>query len=71
MSPPVTKVNVMFLDTNNKALYQARWIARIRKMEGKRIELTYKKRYAIKGEDIGAALTVANGDSFNVLDDIK
>ena len=21
MSPPVTKVNVMFLDTNNKALY--------------------------------------------------
>ena len=40
-------------------------------MEGKRIELTYKKRYAIEGEDIGAALTVANGDSFNVLDNIK
>jgi hypothetical protein len=72
MPPTVTKINVMFLDTDNKALYQARWIARIRKTEGKRsFELTYKTRYPIEGEDIGAALTVANGDGFSVSNDNK
>ncbi|KAH6853158.1 hypothetical protein B0I37DRAFT_317145 [Chaetomium sp. MPI-CAGE-AT-0009] len=64
--PTVTKINVMFMDTDNKALYQARWSARIRKKEGTpNLELTYKKRYTIEGEDIDAALTAVNRDGFN------
>jgi hypothetical protein len=70
--PTVTKINAMFMDTNDKTLYQARWSARIRKKEGiSNFELTYKKRYAIEGKDIGAALTAANLDGFNASHDNK
>ncbi|KAL2200281.1 hypothetical protein P885DRAFT_57162 [Corynascus similis CBS 632.67] len=64
--PTVTKINVMFMDTNKKTLYQARWSARIRRKEGRpKLELTYKKRYAIEAEDIDAALTEASCDGFD------
>jgi hypothetical protein len=72
-SPPTaTKINVMFMDTDNKALYQAGWSARIRKKEGNPdFELTYKKRYPIEGEDIDAALRDAKRDGFDASRDDK
>ncbi|OQE14153.1 hypothetical protein PENFLA_c040G09494 [Penicillium flavigenum] len=51
------KMNVQFLDTCSKDIYTAGWSARIRKAENDGLELTYKKRYAISGVEIDAALT--------------
>ncbi|OOQ91481.1 hypothetical protein PEBR_00849 [Penicillium brasilianum] len=66
MPPTVTKLNVQFIDTRCKEIYTAGWSVRIRKEEGEdKFELTYKKRYAITGGDIDAALTRANNDGFN------
>ncbi|KGO76916.1 hypothetical protein PITC_004500 [Penicillium italicum] len=65
MAPTITKINVQFLDTGFKEIYAAGWSARIRKTENEdEFELTYKKRYAIMGGDIDAALTTANTDGF-------
>jgi hypothetical protein len=64
--PLATRINVQFLDNSSKELYAADWSARIRKTENEEdFELTYKKRYAITGGDIEAALTTANNDGFN------
>jgi hypothetical protein len=66
MPPIVTKLNVQFIDTCCREIYTAGWSVRIRKEEGDdKFELTYKKRYAITGGDIDAALTRANNDGFN------
>lgn len=62
----VTKMNVQFLDTNDKILYNIGWSPRIRKVQGKAVfELTYKRRYKIANGDIDAALTTANKDAFD------
>jgi hypothetical protein len=69
MPTSVTKMNVQFLDTNAKAIYSAGWSPRIRKTEDDTdFELTYKKRYAITGGDIDAALTTANTEGFDSSD---
>ncbi|RKK65610.1 hypothetical protein BFJ69_g16135 [Fusarium oxysporum] len=69
MPPSVTKQNIQFLDTDSKDIYAAGWSARIRKSENDdSLELTYKKRYAIVGGDIDAALTTANNDGFEAGD---
>lgn len=69
MPPSVTKQNIQFLDTSSKDIYTAGWSARIRKTENDdSLELTYKKRYAIVGGDINAALTTANNNGFNASD---
>lgn len=60
-----TKMNVQFLDTCSKDIYIAGWSARIRKAENDDLELTYKKRYAISGGEIDAALTTAKVDGFD------
>ena len=53
MSTSVIKMNVQFVDDDNKTIYNAGWSPRIRKMEGEdKIELTYKKRYPVTGSDI-------------------
>jgi hypothetical protein len=66
MTPTVTKMNVQFLDKSSKELDAADWSARIRKIENEdNFELTYKKRYAVTGDDIEAALIAANDDGFN------
>jgi len=66
MPDTVTKMNVEFLDTNAKDIYNNGWSPRVRKTEGENdFELSYKKRYAITGSDINAALTQANNDGFN------
>ncbi|KAJ5455414.1 hypothetical protein N7475_010535 [Penicillium sp. IBT 31633x] len=64
MTPTSTKLNVQFLDTCSKEIYRAGWSPRIRKEKKDEFELTYKKRYAITGGDIDAALTTANTDGF-------
>jgi hypothetical protein len=66
MTPIATKLNVQFLDKSSKEIYKAGWSARIRKSENEnKLELTYKKRYTIRGGDIDAALIMANNDGFN------
>ncbi|KAL3483406.1 hypothetical protein BJX62DRAFT_249491 [Aspergillus germanicus] len=66
MPKTVTKLNVQFLDTNCKEIYSAGWSPRIRKTKDEdEIELTYKKRYPITGDDIDGALTAANKDGFD------
>ncbi|KAE9980115.1 hypothetical protein EG328_000480 [Venturia inaequalis] len=71
MPTSVTKLNVLFLDTDNKTIYGSGWSPRIRKMEGDNIfELTYKKRYDITNGDIDAALTQANKNGFDSADTI-
>ena len=62
----VTKMNVQFLDTNDKTLYNNGWSPRIRKMQGRvDFDLTYKRRYKIVNGDIDAALTTANNNGFD------
>ncbi|WP_219834810.1 hypothetical protein [Paenibacillus sp. R14(2021)] len=66
MPTTVTKMNVAFLDTNAKDIYNNGWSPRIRKTEGESdFELSYKKRYAITNNDINAALTQANNEGFD------
>lgn len=67
MPKSVTKMNVQFLDTPEKEIYDAGWNLRIRKVEGKPdFELTYKKRYPISDGDIDAAVVIANNqDGFD------
>jgi hypothetical protein len=74
MPTSVTKMNVQFLDTDTKDIYNNGWSPRIRKMEGaNKFELTYKKRYPISGEpndpgiedNIDAVLTTAKNEGFD------
>ncbi|MFZ6639673.1 hypothetical protein ACO0LL_07995 [Undibacterium sp. TC4M20W] len=66
MPTSVTKMNVLFMDTNAKDIYGNTWIARIRKTEGESdFELTYKKRYAIDNGNITEALYKANAEGFD------
>lgn len=60
-----TKMDVQFLDTCSKNIYAGGWSTRIRKAENDDLELMYKKRYAILGGEIDAALTTANEDHFD------
>ena len=65
LTPTPIQMAVQFLDDNDKTLYTAGWSPRLRRIEGKPLELTYKKRYPIEGEDIDAALEDANRDGFD------
>ncbi|PMD50970.1 uncharacterized protein K444DRAFT_706710 [Hyaloscypha bicolor E] len=66
MPTKVTKMNVQFLDTSTEEIYNTGWSPRLRKIEGVAdFEETYKKRYAITGGDIDAALTTANNEGFD------
>jgi hypothetical protein len=66
MPTSVTKMNVQFLDTNAKDIYNAGWSPRIRKTEDEDdFELTYKKRYPISNGNIDATLTTANNEGFD------
>ncbi|KAK4667960.1 uncharacterized protein QC764_703170 [Podospora pseudoanserina] len=69
------RMDVQFLDTPSREIYNAGWSPRIRKIEGESgYELTYKKRYpiidhqadgAIDTGDLLTALTVARDDGFD------
>lgn len=66
MPTSVTKMNVQFLDTNAKDIYNAGWSPRIRKTENENdFELTYKKRYSVSNGNIDGALTTANNEGFD------
>jgi hypothetical protein len=61
----VLKMNVQFLDTDSKEIYDNGWCPRVRKTEGEPdFELTYKKRYPITGGDIDSALATAAAEGF-------
>ncbi|WP_026910655.1 hypothetical protein [Patulibacter minatonensis] len=65
----VTKMNVQFLDTSAKDIYDAGWSPRIRKTEGESgFELTYKKRYPVGAGGIDGALSDANADGLDAND---
>lgn len=66
MPTAVTKMNVQFLDDEEQTIYSTGWSPRIRKKEGESdYDLTYKKRYAVSGDDIDGALTLANSEGFD------
>jgi hypothetical protein len=66
MPTTVTKMNVQYLDTDAKDIYNAGWSPRIRKIEGvDDFDLTYKKRYEVVNGDIDGALTTANTEGFD------
>lgn len=62
------KMNVQFLDDDAHSIYHAGWSPCIRRTKDKPLELTYKKSYPIKDENIDAALTAANADGFDASD---
>ncbi|KAK0704356.1 hypothetical protein B0H67DRAFT_591189 [Lasiosphaeris hirsuta] len=69
LSPTPTKMNIQFLDDDNKTIYGADWSPRIRRTEGKPgFELTYKKRYPITAGNVDVALETANTDGFDASD---
>jgi hypothetical protein len=69
MPTTVTKMNVLFMDTDAEDIYSNGWIPRVRKMEGgSNFELTYKKRYSITSGNITAALNLANTEGFDSTD---
>jgi hypothetical protein len=65
------KMNVQYLDTKDKDIFQRKWSPRIRYVEGgDGLELTYKKRYEVVDGDIKAALEAAAQDGFGANNDI-
>jgi len=66
MPSSALKMNVQFVDTDRKDIYDSGWCPRIRKTEGEAdFELTYKKRYPIAAGDIDGALATAAADGFD------
>lgn len=62
----VVKMNIQFLDTDGREIYDNGWCLRIRKIEAEPgFELTYKKRYPIAAGDIDGALAAAGADGFD------
>jgi hypothetical protein len=60
-----TQMAIQFLDSSDKTIYNEGWSPRIRKIQDESdFELTYKKRYPIKGTDVDAALQLASGEGF-------
>ncbi|KAH8897907.1 hypothetical protein GQ53DRAFT_637610 [Thozetella sp. PMI_491] len=72
MPTSVTKMNVQYLDTAARDIYNQGWSPRIRNMENDNgLDLTYKKRYSVATYDmagINAALTTANSEGFDITD---
>jgi hypothetical protein len=59
------KIVMQFVDSARRELDTAKWYVRIRGFDDEdRLELTYKKRYAITNDDIKGALTGAADDGF-------
>ena len=58
-----------YVETPDRAFQRAGWINRIRMQQGKAkkgFSLTYKKRYAVDGGDIAAAMRLAESEGFSV-----
>lgn len=62
-----TKLRMLFLDSKYQDLHLEHWNVRFRDIEGKKkLELTYKRRYRIQGNDIDSAVAVAAQQGFGV-----
>ncbi len=57
-----------YFDTSSLELKNAGWSVRLRHKDGKDLDLDYKKRFAISGENIDAALTEADRQGFDSSD---
>ncbi len=69
MPSSVSKMAVLFIDTDARSIYNQGWIARLRKKEGEAdFELSYKKRYGIDNGNIEQALSLANTEGFSSKD---
>ncbi|AKU18724.1 hypothetical protein VV02_07315 [Luteipulveratus mongoliensis] len=68
LSSTRTKRSYEYFDTSGLALDQQGWSVRLRHKDGKDFEETFKKRYAVSGGNIDAALTQANGEGFDSSD---
>lgn len=69
MPSSVSKMAVLFIDTDARSIYNQGWIARLRKKEDEAdFELSYKKRYGIDNGNIEQALSVANTEGFSSKD---
>lgn len=63
---------MQFMDSKDRSLNAKGWIARVRAIQGKeRMELTYKKRYEVDGDDIEAAIVRAANDGFAAVDEAE
>ena len=61
-----TKLRMLFLDGKRRDLHAEGWDVRFRDIEGdEKLELTYKKRYPVQGDDIDAALDAAARQGFD------
>ncbi len=63
---------LMYLETPERAFNAENWINRVRMRENKPekgIRLTYKKRYSVPGEDLGAAMDLAASEGFERTDE--
>lgn len=64
-----SEVQVQYVDTLHHDFSQAGWTQRMRHKEGKnKLEITYKKRYAIVNGDTASALQQAAQDGFSQTD---
>ena len=63
------QIDVVYLETPERAFLREGWINRLRQKAGKeKIERTYKKRYPVIHGDIDAALAQAVNDGFGAYD---
>lgn len=58
-----------YFDTDSLALNGEGWSVRLRHEQGEDLDLNYKRRFAVTGGDIDAALTAANKAGFDKSDD--
>jgi len=60
---------VLYVDNPEKVFNEGGWTNRIREKDGKKnIEITYKKRYAVKDGDVSAAIEQAIKENPNIAD---
>ena len=68
MPSSVSKMAVLFIDTDARSIYNQGWIARLRKKEGEAdFELSYKKRYGRQWQ-YRTSLSLANTEGFSSKD---
>jgi len=66
MPEPATGYSLQFLDTVDKDLSGKGWNVRLRRFEGQNeVQLTFKKRYPVIGNNLDAALAQAAFDGFD------
>ena len=63
------RIEVIYLDTQERDYLKAGWISRIRVKAGKpRYTITYKMRYPVRDADVDAALAAAGADGLTLRD---